>query len=88
MHVGDTHLRKLLTIVGTLDPEIVFPSAEAIPHRPYIRRDLRGRPIRPALIGNDGTDMLDLSTDIDVMETMLKQDGLIDSGIKGTQENS
>lgn len=33
-------------------------------------------------------DMLDLSTDIDVMETMLKQDGLIDSGIKGTQENS
>ena len=27
-------------------------------------------------------DMLDLSTDIDVMETMLKQDGLIDSGMK------
>ncbi len=26
-------------------------------------------------------DMLDLSTDIDVMETMLKQDGLIDSGM-------
>lgn len=27
-------------------------------------------------------DMLDLSTDIDVMETMLRQDGLIDSGIR------
>ena len=27
-------------------------------------------------------DMLDLSTDIDVMETMLRQDGLIDSGMK------
>lgn len=27
-------------------------------------------------------DMLDLSTDIDVMETMLRQDGLIDSGIQ------
>ena len=27
-------------------------------------------------------DMLDLSTDIDVMEAMLKQDGLVDSGIK------
>ena len=32
-------------------------------------------------------DMLDLSTDIDVMETMLKQDGLIDSGIKGEQKH-
>lgn len=30
-------------------------------------------------------DMLDISTDIDVMETMLKQDGLIDSGLKGEQ---
>lgn len=30
-------------------------------------------------------DMLDLSTDIDVMETMLRQDGLVDSGIKGEQ---
>ena len=28
-------------------------------------------------------DMLDLSTDIDVMETMLRQDGLVESGIKG-----
>ena len=27
-------------------------------------------------------DMLDLSTDIDVMETMLKQDGLVESGLK------
>jgi len=27
-------------------------------------------------------DLLDISTDIDVLETMLKQDGLIDSGIK------
>ena len=27
-------------------------------------------------------DMLDISTDIDVLETMLRQDGLIDSGIK------
>ena len=27
-------------------------------------------------------DMLDLSTDIEVMETMLRQDGLIDSGMK------
>ena len=31
-------------------------------------------------------DMLDLSTDIDVMETMLRQDGLIDSGMKKQQE--
>ena len=30
-------------------------------------------------------DMLDLSTDIDVMETMLRQDGLIDSGIQEAQ---
>ena len=30
-------------------------------------------------------DMLDLSTDIDVMETMLRQDGLIDSGMKQQQ---
>jgi hypothetical protein len=29
-------------------------------------------------------DMLDISTDIDVLETMLKQDGLIDSGLKST----
>lgn len=28
-------------------------------------------------------DMLDISTDIDVLETMLKQDGLIDSGLHG-----
>ena len=28
-------------------------------------------------------DMLDLSTDIDVMEAMLKQDGLVESGLKG-----
>jgi len=27
-------------------------------------------------------DLLDISTDIDVLETMLRQDGLIDSGIK------
>lgn len=27
-------------------------------------------------------DMLDISTDIDVLETMLRQDGLVDSGIK------
>ena len=32
-------------------------------------------------------DMLDLSTDIDVMETMLRQDGLVESGIKGEQAN-
>ena len=31
-------------------------------------------------------DMLDLSTDIDVMETMLKQDGLIDSGMQQKAE--
>ena len=31
-------------------------------------------------------DMLDLSTDIDVMETMLRQDGLIDSGIQEKQK--
>ncbi|MBQ9265082.1 MAG: 5-bromo-4-chloroindolyl phosphate hydrolysis family protein [Clostridia bacterium] len=31
-------------------------------------------------------DMLDLSTDIDVMEAMLKQDGLVDTGIKGEQK--
>ena len=30
-------------------------------------------------------DMLDLSTDIEVMETMLRQDGLIDSGMKQQQ---
>ena len=28
-------------------------------------------------------DMLDISTDIDVMETMLRQDGLIEGGVKG-----
>lgn len=33
-------------------------------------------------------DMLDLSTDIDVMETMLRQDGLIDSGMKQQQETA
>ena len=27
----------------------------------------------------------DISTDIDVLETMLKQDGLIDSGMKGNK---
>lgn len=31
-------------------------------------------------------DMLDISTDIDVLETMLRQDGLVDSGIRGQQE--
>ena len=31
-------------------------------------------------------DMLDLSTDIDVMETMLRQDGLIDSGMQKQPE--
>ena len=31
-------------------------------------------------------DMLDISTDIDVMETMLRQDGLIDSGMQKAQE--
>ena len=30
--------------------------------------------------------MLDLSTDIDVMETMLRQDGLIDSGMQQKAE--
>lgn len=33
-------------------------------------------------------DMLDLSTDIDVMETMLRQDGLIDSGIQEKQSKA
>ena len=32
-------------------------------------------------------DMLDISTDIDVLETMLRQDGLVDSGLKGNQES-
>ena len=32
-------------------------------------------------------DMLDLSTDIDVMETMLRQDGLIDSGMQQKKKN-
>ena len=32
-------------------------------------------------------DMLDLSTDIDVMETMLRQDGLVESGIRNSQES-
>jgi len=32
-------------------------------------------------------DLLDLSTDIDVMETMLRQDGLIDSSIKEKQHS-
>jgi 5-bromo-4-chloroindolyl phosphate hydrolysis protein len=31
-------------------------------------------------------EMLDLSTDIDVMETMLRQDGLIDSGMQQKAE--
>ena len=31
-------------------------------------------------------DMLDISTDIDVLETMLRQDGLVDSGIRSQQE--
>lgn len=31
-------------------------------------------------------DMLDISTDIDVLETLLKQDGLIDSGMRGSKE--
>ena len=33
-------------------------------------------------------DMLDLSTDIDVMETMLRQEGLIDSGIQEKQSKA
>ncbi|MBR1586001.1 MAG: 5-bromo-4-chloroindolyl phosphate hydrolysis family protein [Clostridia bacterium] len=32
-------------------------------------------------------DMLDISTDIDVMEAMLKQDGLVESGIQGEQKH-
>lgn len=32
-------------------------------------------------------DMLDLSTDIDVMEAMLKQDGLVESGLKGQKKD-
>ena len=31
-------------------------------------------------------EMLDISTDIDVMETMLRQDGLIDGGVKAAQQ--
>ncbi|MBR5111641.1 MAG: 5-bromo-4-chloroindolyl phosphate hydrolysis family protein [Clostridia bacterium] len=31
-------------------------------------------------------EMLDISTDIDVMETMLKQDGLIENGVKGQKQ--
>ena len=31
-------------------------------------------------------EMLDISTDIDVMETMLRQDGLIGGGVKATQQ--
>ena len=31
-------------------------------------------------------EMLDISTDIDVMETMLKQDGLIENGVKGQNQ--
>ena len=30
-------------------------------------------------------DMLDISTDIDVMEAMLRQDGLVESGLKKEQ---
>ena len=33
-------------------------------------------------------DMLDLSTDIEVMETMLKQDGLVDSGLRRQEAES
>ena len=31
-------------------------------------------------------ELLDISTDIDVMETMLRQDGLIDGGVKGQKQ--
>ena len=31
-------------------------------------------------------ELLDISTDIDVMETMLRQDGLIDGGVKAAQQ--
>ena len=33
-------------------------------------------------------DMLDLSTDVDVLETMLRQDGLIDSGLHGDADKN
>ncbi len=33
-------------------------------------------------------DMLDISTDIDVLETMLRQDGLIDSGMHQSNDNA
>ena len=44
-HMADAHLREMLTILRTLDAEIVLPAAQPVPHGFDGRADLCGRPV-------------------------------------------
>lgn len=44
-HMTNSHLRKMLAILRTLNAVIIFPAAEPIPHSLHVGRNCRRRPI-------------------------------------------
>ena len=59
-HMAYSHLGKLLSVQGTFDTVVIFPSAEPIPHGFNLRRDCRGGPIRIAVVGDYAAQVLKL----------------------------
>ena len=59
-HMADAHLGKALSVFGALDAIVVLPAAEAVPHLLHVGRDRRRRPVRIAVVGDHGAEMLEL----------------------------
>ena len=58
VHVADAHLLELDAIFGTLDAEIVFAAAKAVPHGLDICADFCGGPVRVTHVGDHAAQVL------------------------------
>lgn len=60
VHMADPHLTEILAVHGTLDAIIVFPTAEAVPHRPDGRIHGCGGPVGISQVRHHTAQMLEL----------------------------
>lgn len=60
VHMADTHLAEVDTVVGAFDAVVICPAGETIPHYLYIGRNGRCSPVRVAVVGGDAAQMLEL----------------------------
>ena len=83
---GKTTTMKMLTGYRKMDErKVEGKNADATRQQIRSAMDVVIKAFEKQLDTMHQDDLLDISTDIDVLETMLKQDGLIDSGIRNQQ---